>query len=97
MKLKEPEDGFRAAITELAELEGWRVYHVKNVKGQLRNETAVGFPDLVMARADIAIFAELKTETGRISKEQALWLAALPRSTYIWRPSDWDAIVKVLR
>jgi hypothetical protein len=45
------------------------------------------------------IFAELKTEKGKMSKEQEDWGVALIASGaewYLWRPSDMDDITKVL-
>ena len=61
MNINETEDGLQQAVIELAELSGWRVYHVKNVKGQLRNKTSVGFPDLVLAHEHLGVvFAEIK-------------------------------------
>ena len=51
------------------------------------------------------IFAELKTDNGRISPEQKSVMADLDLisvasgsvlETYIWRPKDWTAILKTL-
>ena len=42
---------------------------------------------------------ELKTETGKVSKEQKAWLTRLTMAgvdTNIWRPSHWDNIVRLL-
>jgi len=59
------------------------------------------FPDLVLVRPPEIVFAELKTETGRVSVEQQAWLADLEHvaqhfgddfDVYLWRPSDWDEI-----
>jgi len=36
----------------------------------------------------VVIFAELKSQKGRISPTQEAWLAALPHSL-VWRPADW--------
>ena len=41
---------FQAAVIELAELCGWRLLHVADVRGRLRSHTSVGFPDLMMVR-----------------------------------------------
>ena len=41
------------------------------------------------------------TEKGRVTPAQRLWLDVLGRcnevETYLWRPSDWDRIVKTLK
>jgi hypothetical protein len=62
-----------------------------------------GFPDLVLARRGRVIFAELKSEKGHLTKEQASWLGHLSsvRGTiapevYEWRPSDLPEIQSVL-
>ena len=65
---------FQASVIELAELQGWRVYHVAKVKGQLRATTSLGYPDLTMVRGTRLIFAELKTEIGRVTDDQEKWL-----------------------
>ena len=44
------ERSFQQQVIRLAEQHGWYVYHVSNVRGQLRAKTSVGFPDLVLAR-----------------------------------------------
>jgi hypothetical protein len=59
---------------------------------------------LVLAKAKTAhapgrlIFAELKSATGKLTREQHLWLSLLQHSvdhieTYCWRPNDFPAIV----
>ena len=42
---------WRQTVVEYAELRGWRVYHVTDVRKRLRSSTSVGFPDLVLARS----------------------------------------------
>jgi len=56
----------------------------------------VGFPDLVLARAGKVIFAELKSETGKLSPTQREWANALG-TLRIWRPRDIDLIEAELR
>lgn len=48
---------------------------------------------------DIATRPEWLRSRG-ITNEQARWLEALARTAaevYVWRPSDWDAMLEVLR
>lgn len=72
------EGDFQQAIIDLAELCGWRVYHVANVRRRLRATTSVGFPDLVMVRDGRIIFAELKRgPRDHPTREQREWLAQL--------------------
>ena len=45
------------------------------------------------------IFAELKSDAGRLRPDQADWLADLAPTgaeVYVWRPADFDRIVEVL-
>ncbi len=93
----------QAAVIDLAHLLGWRVAHFRPAQTRGRWSTPVsadgaGFPDLVLARRGVVIFAELKTKTGRLRPEQIEWLKSLalagweedsPVRTYIWRPDDW--------
>jgi hypothetical protein len=50
----------------------WRIYHTRNSKG-----SHAGFPDLVLLRPPRLIFAELKTERGKLTRAQEDWLEAL--------------------
>jgi hypothetical protein len=56
-----------------------------------------------MVRDERLVFAELKKEKGRLSKDQEVWLKALEPfheacgvESWLWRPSDWDTIVELL-
>lgn len=79
-------------IYELATLLGWRSYHTFDS----RRSTA-GFPDWVFVRNGHAIFAELKTATGKVSPAQQEWLddllavsvAAHRVQVFEWRPANW--------
>ena len=103
---------FQRSVIELAQLNGWKVAHFRpaqNGKGAWRTPVAAdgaGFPDLVLVR-DRVIFAELKTNTGRVSPAQREWLDALTRAganthkaasveTVVWRPEDWHEILAAL-
>ena len=42
------------------------------------------------------MFAELKTEKGKLNAEQLRWKFELEQAGaeyHLWRPSDWDLIV----
>ena len=93
------EDDFLAAIIELAQLTQWLVYHTYDSR-----RSQAGFPDLVLAKADKLIFAELKTAKGVVRPAQKTWLNILASmavdqskvQVYLWRPADWDAIETIL-
>ena len=48
-----------------------------------------GFPDVVLAHKSSGkvLFRELKSQDGKVTKEQLMWLAATGGT--IWRPSHW--------
>lgn len=88
---------FQAAVIELAKASGWMVWHAYSAK-----KSAAGYPDLTLARAGCPLIcAELKTDTGQLTKAQQAWLAALAGSTgvvsAVWRPSMWEEICRELR
>lgn len=75
-------------VLHQARLDGWNVAHFGNSVKFVRrgakyitvpDRDAAGFLDLVMVREERLIFAELKSEKGRITDAQALWLADLRR------------------
>ena len=85
---------WQAQVVGWAKTLGWRVYHTHNSR---RSEP--GWPDLALVR-DRLVMAELKTDTGRVSREQQEWLALLAAAgveTYLWRPSDQKQVLSVLR
>ena len=95
-KAKETEKGFQSAVLQLAKIHGWLVYHTYNSR-----HSAKGFPDLTLVRAGRCIMAELKSATGKVTKDQAAWLAALGAvqgvEAALWRPGDWPIIATTLK
>ncbi len=104
------ERDFQDQVIELAQRTGWRVAHFRPARakdpktGEETWRTAVqgdgkGFPDLVMLRGPRLLVVELKTDTGKVSVDQAAWLHAFGDAdvtTRVWRPSDWPAIEAAL-
>ncbi len=90
------ERDFQQTVLELARVLGWRCYHTHDSR---RSEP--GFPDIVAVRPPRIIYAELKTERGRLSADQRQWLSLLEGcagvEVHVWRPSDWPAIDEALR
>lgn len=79
------ETPFQRQIIQVAKGLGLLCYHTYDSR---RSEP--GFPDLVIVGSR-TIFRELKTMTGRVTKEQKLWLERLNASgqdAKVWRPSD---------
>ena len=96
------------SVIEMARAFQWMVAHFRPAMTDQGWRTAVqgdgaGFPDLVLVRATRAIFAELKSEKGRVSPAQEAWLdrlRAVPGiEVYVWRPTDWSSgeVEEVLR
>ncbi len=101
---KQSEADFQKQVIQLARLYRWKVAHFRaamNKRGMWQTPVqadGAGFPDLLMVR-DRVIAAELKSEKGKTSPEQDAWLAqfrAAGIETYVWRPADWDELVRVL-
>ena len=87
----------QAQVVQLAQLNGWRCYHTFDSR-----RSAPGFPDLLLVRPPRLIFAELKSEKGRLRPAQAECFAALAEverapETYVWRPGDFGDIQSTLR
>jgi hypothetical protein len=88
---------FQRRVMIVASQLGWLFYHAYD---PIADEA--GFPDLVMTRRGRVIFAELKTEKGKVSDEQRKWLELLsmcpkPVEVYLWRPSMMEKIVETLK
>lgn len=95
------EKDFQQQVKDLARLLGWKTYHTLRSKG-----SDPGFPDLIMLRKGRMVVAELKREDERPTDAQREWLdefegLALPCQlwigVYVWHPSDWATIQRVLR
>lgn len=95
------ERAFQMKVVQLAFAKGWHVAHF--TPAQVRKGTWVtpqtghlGFPDLVLSRDGRTLVVELKAEAGVASPGQQKWLAHLGPIGRLWRPSDWETIVKEL-
>lgn len=106
MALKVSEADWEKQLVALARLNGWKVAGFRTAQVGKSWQTPVrhdakGWPDLVLVRPkDRILFVELKTDKGRLSKEQEVWIRMLEEAgqeVYVWRPSDWDEAVEVLR
>jgi len=91
----ESEAHFQQRVMNLARYLGWRRrYHTLDSMG-----SAPGLPDLLLLRPPRKVWAELKSQHGRLTTDQKGWiedLRACGDDVYVWRPSDWPEIQRVL-
>ena len=95
------ESTFQSSVIMLAKLHGWLVMHTRAVeirpgvwKTPLQGHA--GYPDLTLVHSFRGIiFAELKSDIGRISSTQKAWHDKIREAggeIYVWRPKDLDQI-----
>jgi len=96
------EDDFQTRVMDLAKRCGWMVCHyLPAIRQSGKVSTAIkgdrGAPDLILARRGVVLLVELKTNKGTVSPDQQRWLDALDGYGSVWRPRDWDEVVRALR
>lgn len=92
------EQEFQHIIIKLAEQQGWLVYHVANVRGQLRAKSSVGFPDLILVKHKLVAW-ECKRKGKKASPQQDVWLEALSNigiESRVITEDDFDYVTRVL-
>lgn len=95
---------FQQAVTELAEVLGYQVLHVRRSvvrSGRWATATSVaGWPDLTIWGHGRFLLAELKSDRGRLSAAQEQVIDSLRGcglDVHVWRPADWPEIENTLR
>lgn len=92
------EDDLLRAVLSLCALYNWRTLHVRpaiTAKGYRTavQGTGVGFPDVLAVKGSTLIVAELKSDKGKLTDAQELWLRAwepIASLVTVWRPIDWE-------
>jgi Holliday junction resolvase len=88
------EKALSQAIFNYAQQRGWLAYRTYDSR-----RSAPGFPDLVLVRGEVTIFAELKNVKGKLTEDQEQWSATLlaaGQNWYLWRPADLGDVLKLL-
>ena len=81
------EKAWQAQVIDLATLYRWHHFHVFDSR-----RSAAGWPDLTLVRPPELLFAELKTDRGRLTRDQRLWiewLLSCGQEVHVWRPRDF--------
>lgn len=103
--MKIPEENYQQTIIDLANVYGWTVAHfrtARTINGWVTPVAAdgKGFPDMVLVRPPRLIFAEIKSDKGKLSREQQSWLDLLKGcpgvECYMWKPDDYPEVIRTL-
>ena len=90
------EKDFSQQVYDLAQMLGWLVVRFPTWRP---TGTMPGFPDIIAVRRGRVLFAELKAEDGKPTPAQRKWLWALAEAgaeVYVWKPSSWSQLERVL-
>lgn len=96
---------FQQQVVELAHMLGWKHLHVRRSIGKgsrwVTATNVTGWVDLTLwhERQQRVLFAELKTDVGKLSKEQVEViesLSAAGQEVFVWRPKDLEYVAAVL-
>ena len=98
------EQVFQSQIVELAHLFGFTVLEIRKARTKRSWRTpwgadGEGYPDLTMFKSQRRVAIEVKSEKGKLSDHQQLWLDILAVAgfeTYVFRPSHYDLVVEIL-
>lgn len=92
----ESEKQFQAAVLELAGIYHWLCYHTHDSR-----RSQAGFPDVIATRSGQVLAIELKSDKGKLTPEQKVWLDALSKAgirCHVWRPrTPKEELIKVLQ
>ena len=100
------EKDWQSQVTDALKLFGWRWVHFRTSIGYKRRyQTAQdgdkGWVDIVAVRRGRMLLIELKSASGRLTDDQKAWRDELKEVAgvgyYMWRPSDSDVMMAVLR
>jgi hypothetical protein len=89
------EKHWQEQVEQVASLFGWKKYHTLDSR-----RSDEDFPDLVLLRGRRQVVAELKRDGESARPGQIAWLEAFKAvgaETYVWRPSDFDLVSRILR
>ena len=90
------EKALQQRIMDTAKALGWLAYHTHDAR-----RSVPGFPDTCLVRGERLVFAELKSEKGKVTVEQQQWLDALEKvpgvECRVWRPADLQDAIEFLR
>lgn len=95
------EGAFQKDVIHVAALNGWDAHHIRPGLyggGHYRTDGLKGMPDLILIgrHGQGILWAELKTEKGKVSEIQHERMAQLlnnGQEVYVWRPSQMQLIV----
>lgn len=100
------ENDFQSRVCDYLDLRKWAWLHLRPARTAKGWRTPVsgplgaGWPDLICVRGDRLVAIELKSPSGRPTREQTAVLGLLSQvrhvETHLGRPADWDRIVEVL-
>ncbi len=85
----------QSLITDACDLHSWLWHHETDSR-----KSNAGYPDLTVVRGRHILHMELKSERGRLTIEQQMWMDALARvdtiASAVVRPCDADAVLERL-
>ena len=91
---------FMASVMQIANMNDWDAHHIRPGRygNYYKTDGLPGMPDLILIgrRGQGIIWAELKTQKGKLSDEQQSRLLQLNNNgqeVYVWRPADMQTIV----
>ena len=105
-KIKLSETAFGSQVESLLKLYGWRYTHFRPAFTNKGYRTPLtghkGFPDYCAVRGGRLLFIELKSEDGKLSPEQQMWLDDLEEvrligAVRVFRPSDFETVMELLK
>ena len=90
------EEDLLTAVLDLAMTANWRVCHFRPARTNKGWRTLVqghtGWPDLMLCGHRRFLVAELKSDKGSLSDDQARWRLVLDLAGveyHVWKPRDW--------
>jgi len=99
------EKDFSSAIEDLLDILGYKWCHFRPARTEHGWRTALsghkGMLDYIAVKDGRFLVFELKSDTGKVSSEQQDWIDKLKNckgiECYVWRPADWNELVRIMQ